>query len=245
MLLSSESSSQLQKPSLWQWAGGHQGSPRQHVALRQPFGCCWANRGRNSSMSALSETPEMASSHCSFGSNPPRKLLWSGEIILPSHCMCSATIPDVGLSQAMWMARGGHRDLRAGTREDPTCSHPHPREWGLPGAWNREKVSPHPCHWPLQAPSSTAGLSLLAEAGSKPLTLELTEFMEGDGYDCSRDLSSVAWRSQSSLLQEEQMFIGTIGEAEGQAQGSCRVVQWESSVSQSQLQQGQLTLANT
>lgn len=35
----------------------------------------------------------------------------------------------------------------------------------------------------------------------------------------------------SSLLQDEQMRTGTTGMAEGQAQGSCRVVQRESSVS--------------
>lgn len=71
---------------------GHQ-EPEQRVALGQPSGYCWANRGRNGLLSALSETPEMASPPCGFGSNPPRKSRWPGwEIILPSHCMCSATI---------------------------------------------------------------------------------------------------------------------------------------------------------
>lgn len=45
----------------------------------------------------------------------------------------------------------------------------------------------------------------------------------------------------SSLLQEEQMCTGTIGMAEGQAQGSCR----RKVLCPTQLQQGQLTLANT
>lgn len=83
------------------------------------------------------------------------------------------------------MSRGGHRDLRAGPGSIQPLATPHPKEWGLPGAWNREKVSPR-CR-PLQAPPSTAGRSLLAEEEGKSLTLELTEFMQGvvgDGHDC-------------------------------------------------------------
>lgn len=142
----------------------------------QPFGYCWANRGRNSPTNALSGTPKQASSHCGFGSNPPRKSVWPGcEIILPSHCMCSATLPDVralpSALQAVWMARGGHRDLRAGSSPEPLLI---PESGVWPGAWNRGKCHTSLC-WPLQA-----------EAGSKPLTLELTGFVAGvvgDGHD--------------------------------------------------------------
>lgn len=94
----------------------------------QPFGYCWANRGRNGPMSALSETPEMASPPCGFGSNPPRKSRRPGwEIILPSHCMCSATIcgvralpsPLPGHVDGSWWPQGPQGRHQAGS----SCSH--------------------------------------------------------------------------------------------------------------------------
>lgn len=134
-------------------------------------------------MSALSETPEMASSHCSFGSDPPRKSFGSGcEIILhvlkPPFLMWGSPRP------CGWLVVATGTLGQAPGRIQPVVT-PHPKEWGLPGAWNREKVSP--CCWPLQAPPSTAGRSPLAEEEGKSLTLELTEFMQGvvgDGHDC-------------------------------------------------------------
>lgn len=148
-------------------------------------------------MSTLSETLEMAHSRCGFGSNPPKRLLQHGcEIILPSHCMCSVTVPQTlglcpGLSRPCeWLVRTAGTSGRAPGRTRPSAT-PHPVEQRgtcRPEAGNREKVPSHRWQWPLQAPASKAGRCLLARVGSKSLTLELTKFIErvvGDNHDHS------------------------------------------------------------
>lgn len=132
----------------------------------------------------------------------------------------------------------------------------HPGEWRgacWPEARNREKVPSHQWWWPSQAPASKAGRSLLAGVGNKSLILELTKFMErvvGDGRDCSRDLSSVAVEILANLAQgrrgtDKYNTYSTIRVIEGQAQGSCIMLQRESLLSWTELQQGWLMLANT
>lgn len=103
--------------------------------FRQPFGYCWANGGTHSSMSALSETPEMASSHCSFGSDPPRKSLRSGcEIILhvlkPPFLMWGSPRP------CGWLVVATGTSGQAPGGIQPVVT-PHPKEWGL--AWGLEQ----------------------------------------------------------------------------------------------------------
>lgn len=117
-----------------------------------------------------------ASSHCGFGSDPPRKSVWPGcEIILPSHCVCSATVPDVralpsplpGCVDGSWWPQGPQGRIQ------PVAT-PHPREWGLAWSLEQGKVS----HIPA--------VGHCRQAGSIPLTLELTGFVGGvvgDGHD--------------------------------------------------------------